>query len=117
LSWARRAPCSLEQKASGAQWQTPLLARLLEDPYSAVRYITARSLKYYEGLEDLEFDFLDEPLPWKGSMEQALRIWHSSKDPQSQLSDPQKVIFKSSIEFDEEMIRALLSKRIMDLQE
>ncbi|MDC0325274.1 multiheme c-type cytochrome [bacterium] len=108
------------QTASGAHWQVPLLARLLEDPYSAVRFITARSLKSYKGLEGLEFDFLGDPLTWKGSMEQALRIWNSSNHPQGQLSDPQRVLFKSSVEFDEELIRALLSKRVnrsMDLQE
>lgn len=63
------------QEASGVNWQVPLLARLLEDPYSAVRFITARSLKSYQGLDDLEFDFLAESSTWKTSIEKALTAW------------------------------------------
>ena len=106
--------------ASGANWQAPLLAHLLEDPYSAVRYITARSLRSYEGLDDLKFDFLAEPSIWKTSVEQALVAWESTQQTQNEFSEPQRVLFKSSSEFDERLIRAMLSKRInqsMDLQE
>ena len=108
------------QMASGANWQAPLLAHLLEDPYSAVRYITARSLRSYEGLDDLKFDFLAEPSIWKTSVEQALVAWESTQQTQNEFSEPQRVLFKSSSEFDERLIRAMLSKRInrsMDLQE
>ena len=108
------------QEASGVSWQVPILARLLEDPYSAVRFITARSLRSYTGLEDLDFDFLDEASSWKTSIEKALVAWETTQKAQNQILEPQRVLFKSSSEFDEQLIRAMLSKRVnrsMDLQE
>jgi len=108
------------QEASGETWQAPLLSRLLEDPYSAVRYIAARSLKRYEGMQELDYDFLREPQHWKTSMEEALRIWSSKQQASNQLSHPTRVLYKSSSEFDEAVIRAMQAMRInrsMDLQE
>ena len=108
------------QEASGVSWQVPILARLLEDPYSAVRFITARSLRSYTGLEDLDFDFLDEASSWKTSVEKALAVWETTQKAENQILEPQRVLFKSSAEFDERLIRAMLSKRVnlsMDLQE
>ncbi len=107
------------QKASGSNWQGPILSRILEDPYSAVRFITARSLKFYEGLEDLEFDFLGESSSWKTSVDQALAAWKTNQQEQNQLAEPRRVLFKSSSEFDALLIPAMLSKRVnrsMDLQ-
>ena len=108
------------QQTSGLYWQTPLLSRLLEDPYSVVRYIAARSLQSFEGLDGLEFDFLGEPNTWKDAVDQAIQIWSAKQQQQNQLQEPQRVLFKSSLEFDEGLIRAMLSKRVntsMDLQE
>ena len=49
------------QEASGAHWQAPHLAVLLEDPYAAVRYIAARSLATLPGFESVSPDFLADP--------------------------------------------------------
>jgi hypothetical protein len=46
------------REASGVDWQAPHLAVLLEDPYSTVRYIAARSLRGLPGFEEFEADFL-----------------------------------------------------------
>lgn len=45
-------------EASGDQWQTPFLAQLLTDDYSAVRYRASKSLKRYAEFAKLEYDFV-----------------------------------------------------------
>ena len=44
------------KEASGDEWQVPMLAQMLVDPYSAVRRIAARSLRTYPGFDDLDYD-------------------------------------------------------------
>lgn len=108
------------KQASGEGWQAPILARLLEDPYSAVRYISERSLKTYDGMEALDYDFLADPESWKASKDNALAEWKSNQSEINSLDAPQRVLFRSSAEFDERLIQAMLAKRVnrsMDLQE
>lgn len=45
---------------SGEDWQAPLLARLLEDPYSAVRHIAHQSLRQLPGYRDFAYDFVGD---------------------------------------------------------
>jgi predicted CXXCH cytochrome family protein len=47
------------QRASGADWQAPFLAELLDDPYSAVRFVAAASLRSLPGFAGLDYDFLE----------------------------------------------------------
>jgi hypothetical protein len=50
------------QQASGSGWQAPLLAELLNDPYSAVRYMAHKALAKQPGFGGFEYDFVaDEP--------------------------------------------------------
>jgi predicted CXXCH cytochrome family protein len=44
--------------ASGSWWMAPLLAELLDDPYSSVRYQAGRSLMHLPGFEDYAYDFV-----------------------------------------------------------
>jgi hypothetical protein len=46
------------QQASGTDWMAPFLAELLNDPYDAVRFIAARTLRTLPGLSRLEYDFV-----------------------------------------------------------
>ena len=46
------------QEASGTEWMLPYLAKLLEDPYDAVRFNAVRSLQTLAGYEDFEHDFV-----------------------------------------------------------
>ena len=56
LSW----PPAVE--ASGASWQSPYLAELLDDPYSAVRAIAGESLKKLPHFGDFNYDYAaDKP--------------------------------------------------------
>ncbi|MCC7375236.1 MAG: cytochrome c3 family protein [Verrucomicrobiales bacterium] len=47
--------------ASGPGWMAPLLTRLLDDPYSAVRYIAAQSLRRQSVGIEFAYDFAAEP--------------------------------------------------------
>ena len=44
-------------EASGSDWQAPMLAATLDDPYAAVRYIAGRSLRQLPGYEGLAYDY------------------------------------------------------------
>lgn len=46
---------------SGNDWQSRQLARLLVDPYSAVRFIAHDSLTTLPGFEEFRYDFIDDP--------------------------------------------------------
>jgi hypothetical protein len=48
----------LAQAASGKHWQAALLAELLDDPYSAVRFVAHRSLQTLPGFRGYAYDFL-----------------------------------------------------------
>ncbi|MDE0102350.1 MAG: multiheme c-type cytochrome [Bryobacterales bacterium] len=60
-------------RASGSDWQLPLLSPLLDDPYDAVRYIAARSVRQLGGLDDSSHDFLDPPRQRQAAAERLLR--------------------------------------------
>ena len=70
-------------KASGTDFQAPLLARSLDDSYAAVRYLAERSLRKFEGFEDFAYDFT-RPVRVQGPfVEAALAIsaQHSGSTP------------------------------------
>lgn len=46
---------------SGSGWQAQLLAEVLDDPYSAIRFVAQRSLRRFPGFEGLDTDFLAPP--------------------------------------------------------
>lgn len=45
------------RQASGSDWMPPFLGQLLEDPYDAVRFIAARSLRRSEAFADWSYEF------------------------------------------------------------
>jgi predicted CXXCH cytochrome family protein len=58
LAETREASRGAPPDSNGANWQVPYLAALLDDPYSAVRYVAARSLRTFPGFSRVEYDFL-----------------------------------------------------------
>ncbi len=66
------------QNASGNAWIAPYLANLLDDPYSAVRYIASRSLRSLPGFKDLEFDFTVSPAQRGALSSKVLENWKAS---------------------------------------
>jgi predicted CXXCH cytochrome family protein len=58
--------------AAGTRIQAQHLALLLDDPYSAVRLVAARSLAAQPGFADLAYDFLAEPAQRRAAMARVL---------------------------------------------
>jgi len=61
--------------ASGQAWLPPFLAQLLDDPYSAVRYIAQRSLRRIAGYQDLAYDFVGPAAERLHARQWALEKW------------------------------------------
>lgn len=59
------------REASGEDWQAAFLARLLDDPYPAVRYIAHQSLRRQAGFADFEYDFVGDPAQRRAAVERA----------------------------------------------
>ena len=64
--------------ASGREWQAPLLAQLLDDPYSQVRFVSGRSLRSLPGFEDLDYDFLASSESRRRTKHQVVEKWKES---------------------------------------
>jgi predicted CXXCH cytochrome family protein len=63
------------QASSDNRWQAPLLARLLDDPYAAVRYQAIRALGTLPGFDAFTADFIGSPDELRAAREAALAIW------------------------------------------
>ncbi len=63
------------QEASGSGWQAPLLAPLLDDPYDAVRFIAARSMRTLWTGAPLTYDFLAPPDSRRAAAAQIVESW------------------------------------------
>ena len=76
------------QETSGTSWMVPYLGELLGDPYDAVRFIAARSLRSLPGFETLQYDFTGDRQARIEAAVGALRAWRNSararvrRDPQ-----------------------------------
>ena len=60
MAWSWSWPPAREVSGVDA-WGAPFLLKLLEDPYPAVRYIAARSLKALPNYAKMDYDFLSDP--------------------------------------------------------
>jgi hypothetical protein len=63
------------REASGRAWMAPFLAQLLEDPYDAVRFVAARSLRSLPGAGAPGYDFLAAPGARAAAHERVLAGW------------------------------------------
>jgi hypothetical protein len=61
--------------AAPGDWMAPLLIELLDDEYSAIRYIAYRSLKQINGFSDFAYDYVaPQPARWAAQAE-ARKRW------------------------------------------
>ena len=67
------------RETSGEHWQPPLLAEMLTDPYAAVRFVAAESLKKFPNYDDLEYDFLDPASVRELVKQQIQARWQASR--------------------------------------
>jgi len=80
------------QRASGTDWQAPLLAATLDDPYAAVRYIAGRSLGTLPGMADLDYDYTAPSDQRQAVAEAARQAWPGADpDPAVLVGDDGRV--------------------------
>jgi hypothetical protein len=65
-------------EAAGEEWIAPYLARLLSDPYAAVRLVAYRSLLTLPHYEAFEYDYIAPTEILEGKSRQVLAIWERS---------------------------------------
>ena len=66
------------QEASGTSWMVPHLSEALGDPYDAVRFIAARSLRSLPGYADLTYDFVGPEEERVNAAVRVLRAWRAN---------------------------------------
>ena len=76
------------REASGSNWQTPYLELLQDDPYSAIKYVSNRSLERLR----------DNPQP-------------SNVEPLTQRADLKHLLFRPDGTLDKKSVKRLLKKR------
>jgi predicted CXXCH cytochrome family protein len=67
------------REASGSTWFAPFLAQLLNDEYSAVRYIAGRSLRELPGFEDVDYDYLGSRAARDEARRRVLDSWRATQ--------------------------------------
>jgi predicted CXXCH cytochrome family protein len=79
-------------KTSGEEWLGAPLAHLLADPYSAVRYIAARSLKKQPSFHDFVYDFVAPSQQLKEARDRAMEHWQMTRPPTLDRTGPAVLI-------------------------
>lgn len=97
------------QAASGTRWMVPYLGELLGDPYDAVRFIAARSLRTIPGFETLEYDFTGPREERIEAAVGALRAWRNSTSARAR-RDPE-LLFGPDGALDTAAMRRLFDQR------
>jgi len=104
------------RQTASDSWFAPYLARLLEDPYAAVRYIAGRSLKRLHGYEDFSYDYIAAPDALRRSSGIAFDRWTQTAKPvgnESLLLEKDGRLNLGAVE----SIQKLRNNRVLDLQE
>ena len=98
------------QQASGTDWVAPFLAELLEDEYSAVRYIAGRSLQRLPGYEAFEYDYLGSRLSRDEAKTRALDLWRTTQSGPGRIVG-RELLIEPSGNLMEDEIRRLIRER------
>ena len=99
------------QTASGTSWMMPYLGELLGDPYAAVRYIAANSIRSLSGYEALSYDFVANREDRFEAALEALTTWRNSTQARMR-RDPQ-LLFNDDGTLDTARMRQFFSQRDM----
>jgi hypothetical protein len=83
--------------------------QLLVDPYSAVRYITQRSLRRYSGFENFSYDFIAPTVERAQARDRALEIWRGTASPTNRPRD--SVLLQPNGLVQEDKVKGLLDQR------
>ena len=113
MAWGLSWKPALE--ISGNHWQVPALAKLLEDPYTAVRIIAANSLRSFRGFQSFEFD-QELPLERRREISRAVvERWseQNAATASSEIGEPglSQTLLTAPGKTDAKMYRELLGRR------
>ena len=97
------------QTASGTTWMIPYLGELLGDPYDAVRYIAADSVRSLPGYENFAYDFVATREERFEHALDALTTWRNSTQSGDR-RDPQ-LLFNEDGSLDTAKMRRFFSLR------
>lgn len=107
------------QKASGTRWMAPYLAELMQDPYSAVRFIAHRSTKSLGAeFQSIAYDFVGPEADRASASRRVMETWQRGQAQGSTAHGPSVLISEGRLQ--RETIDRLLKERnniSMDLQE
>lgn len=106
LAWSCGWPAARD--AAGEQWLPPFLARLLEDPYSAVRLIAGRSLNKLG--YDLNFDYLASVEALGAARREAVGCWER-RVAESKREFPPRVLLDPERRLRDDEVERLISTR------
>ena len=95
---------------SKTDWQAPILAQLLDDPYSVVRYVAFRSLKELPGFQDLEYDFLSDSKSRQEAAAHVLETWRQ-QGKEAARAENGRLLLNSEGQLDEGLLNQLLNER------
>lgn len=76
------------REASGPEWIPTFLSLALNDNYSAVRYIAARSLREFAEYARMRFDYVANPQTIERQVGDIIKIWARTRGP----IDPEKAM-------------------------
>ena len=98
------------QLTAGENWLPPFLAQLLNDPYSAVRYMGYRSLKTLPGYSGFAFDYVGEPAHRELAQSRALEFWNKLSKTNSDQVGPRVLIDRAG-SVRQEIVDRLMKQR------
>ncbi|MBI3867346.1 MAG: hypothetical protein HY299_02355 [Verrucomicrobia bacterium] len=105
------------QAISRSDWMPPYLGLLMTDPYSAVRYISQRSLKRLPAFQAIAYDYLAAPADWTRARDEVHQRW---KGAASKPNPNPLLMIPLEGGLDAARLEAMLARRnhrSMDLQE
>jgi hypothetical protein len=111
FAWAMGWSPALEVSQQGHGWQTPFLAQLLVDPYDAVRYVAARSLRAQPGFADLAFDFVGPPEDRAAVAREVAISWAEARRAAGEPTDPRFLVEDPHGELSADLFDAILAQR------
>lgn len=107
------------QDVADAEWLAPYIGQLLDDPYSAVRYIAYRSLKRLPGFQTFSYDFMG-PSPERMLAPKQVRDRWSRRLAGTGRRTGERILIEANGDLQQDQFEHLLRSRddrSMDLQE
>jgi hypothetical protein len=96
-------------QSSARGWQAPLLIKMLDDPYDAIRIVAYRSLRSLPGFEAFEFDYMKESKQRASGIARARGLLRGLRG--DMLSKTMQTLYDEQGILDERRYGALLKER------